>query len=155
MSAKTVTGVHIDENALIAEQTQDERETQRKATENLMHDTELEQLKAERDALNAQIRAATRKTAPAKPPLTLTEVEAHQAEKLNIYAHDVLAPLVAQRVKAGDTPEHAWQALTELYAPTVLAAVALHEESPDLSWDECVSRALGRPRTHRTAKEAK
>jgi hypothetical protein len=114
---------------------------------------DVEALKAERDALNKKIREATRKTT-AKPALTLEEVEQRQAERLNTYAHDIFAPLVNQRVRAGDTAEHAWRAISELYAPTLVAAVQVHEAAEgELSWDVAVTTALGRPRSRRQAKE--
>ncbi|HEX9412799.1 MAG TPA: hypothetical protein VF916_04795 [Ktedonobacterales bacterium] len=108
-------------------------------------------LRAERDALNKQIREATRRAAPAKPALTLDEVIAKQTARPNFYACDTLAPLLAARVLAGASYGQAWEGLATLYGPLLITAAQQHADTPGQSWDDSIAAALGRERQPRKA----
>jgi hypothetical protein len=112
---------------------------------------DIEAIRRQRDELNAQLRKLNRKAAPAKQLPSLAEVEARQAEEPAFYAMDVLAPLAAQRVKAGDSVEHAVTALLEVYAPLLVKAVQVHDET-GASWDDSIAAVLGRERKPRPTK---
>ncbi len=113
-----------EEDAIIAEQTMPAPEMTGEQATALMNETGLEQLVAQRKALDEQIKAAK----AAQPNVSqLEKVIARQATQPK-WLVEVLTGRVSARVKAGQSPEGAIDAVLHQYRVLILAALAEGQE---------------------------
>lgn len=118
MTGKTSKGVTVDSKADAPTQTAEERAIQSAATESLMQQTSLEQLKAQRKALNDAIKAEEAKH-PKQSKLDV-EIAKQDADGGGAWVAVVMGHRVDRRVRAGQPLVEAVDAVLSQYRALLL-----------------------------------